>query len=491
LSGIIDTREVIIEDEVFYNKQGIFMGEPLSKIVLVLSILALEDYMFSKHNNLFLYRYYTDNDIPRAFHIGGDDHLMFGEIKFLQAFEKASNELGYVHSQSKTTISNIGTIYTEKLIYFKDMVLNMPYRNIDKDVHKSIFADSIKVRLISPFTKVLETRDDRNIAIGKAKSLASHFQYAREGYYLHICKIALQRMMQRFVPFIPRSHHKKMTSFIKLPVVLGGLGLVILPTEKDYENLPEIFWWAITTIACNASYNYKVRRILSSGFQNPTQIGNIPFLKDFIDLMEDFPNLSGISFKELKDKYPDIKDNDILIEKARDDKIIPMREFLELLDRGFKFDKIMRHDTIKQFNTKSNKKRFWEIWDKLEKFKLKVETDKQFTRLTPIIKPVKSIKTIQDAAKIARNDWFVQLELSSSCMIDIVRKEKISDEKYFELMEQEYLVPGSGIVNTDIPLREHILYNVPELRIFYHGEEKESILDSFIRERLKLINAQV
>jgi len=486
LSGIICSREVIIDDNVIYNNQGVFMGEPLSKIVLVLSILALEDFVFSRYHELNPLRIYTSKDIPRAFHIGGDDHLIFGEIKYLEQIEKSSEEIGYVRSLQKSTISILGNIYTEKLLYFKGMILNMPYKEIDKNVDKSIFADSIKVRLISPFTKVLESRDDRNIAIGKSKSLASTFQYAREGYFKHICRISLQRMLQRFAPFLPKPHHKKMTAFIKLPVVLGGLGLVIDPSFNDYEKLPEIFWWAITAIAENVSYNYKVRRILSSGFQNPTAIEDIQFLKDFIDLMEDFPNLSGISFKELKDKFPEIKDNEELIEKARGDNIIPMREFLQLLDRGFKFDKIIRMKTVKQFNTKSNRKRFWEIWDKLDKYRLRVETDPQFKKIPKVI-PKQSLEIVNQASKIARFDWFVQLDLMSSCMIDIVRPDKLSDEKYFELMEQEFLVPGTGIVNTDIPLKEHILYNVPELRIFHHGVEKESVLDQFIRARIKLI----
>jgi len=78
---------------------------------------------------------------------------------------------------------------------------------------------------------------------------------------------------------------------------------------------------------------------------------------------------------------------------------------------------------------------------------------------------VVTLDLVRRAAKHARFDWFVDLTAASSIAVTTSQVSATlsgpdSDEKYFEAIEN-----GLIVFKDDVPLREHILYNAPDLKI--------------------------
>jgi len=190
--------------DTYDSTRGIMMGEPLSKIVLVLSILALEEYTYSKHLNLRYDREYGTRDAAwRAFHIGGDDHLAYGPLAYLQSLALGAEEIGYIPSKGKHYLSRSAVPYTEKLLLLKGSRINYTQGEINNYPPDSVWIDSIKMRLISPFTTVVDSRDDRNIAIGKARALSRTAMYFRPNTYSErTYRLALNRFKIRFAGYV-------------------------------------------------------------------------------------------------------------------------------------------------------------------------------------------------------------------------------------------------------------------------------------------------
>jgi len=246
-----------------------------------------------------------------------------------------------------------------------------------------------------------------------------------------------------------------MTAFTRLPASLGGLGLVIFPTIEAFENLRDIFWWAINAIAQNVEYAYRIRRILSKGFANPSKRGALHYVEEFVKHTESYPSMVGFTFEEARKRYslPEVKETpEEFLERLRERNIVPLREFLEMLDRPYYFKKLMTFEKVTKFNTSSNRIRYESIWKALEEAKSEFKSS---------IVVEKSMAVLNKAAKLARFDWLVNLKEEQAMAVGPVYDHKISEDEYFSKIE------SGEIQFLDAPLDRHILYNVPELRIKY------------------------
>lgn len=137
------------------------MGEPLSKISLILLGVAMEEIAFSDYTGQSLSRERTVPTTWRTFHLGGDDHLAVGPKGYLKAITKNHLRSGSIISKPKHRMSNRLVVYTEKVLLFRDRTINKTVRDVQRNPRDSIFIDSIKIRLMSPFTKATMSQNDK------------------------------------------------------------------------------------------------------------------------------------------------------------------------------------------------------------------------------------------------------------------------------------------------------------------------------------------
>jgi hypothetical protein len=242
-----------------------------------------------------------------------------------------------------------------------------------------------------------------------------------------------------------------LNAILKLPNTVGGLGLTFHPTDEDYKNLPEIFWWAIGLVSQTHNKTYRIRQILQSSWQNHTAYEQIKYLAEFKAHMEDYPNMVGVGYPELVEEFKldfsdYVRNGNFLREKG----IIPFPEFFKLLERPHRFYKLIRGQRIKQFNTLETRKRLALTWHNLLKLKEELKVDYDGPR---------DLAVIKKAAKIASFDWWIKLnELSAAAFVP-TKLGTLTEDDYFN-----YLCDGT-ITTRDIPMAQHILYNAPKLTL--------------------------
>jgi hypothetical protein len=168
----------------------------------------------------------------RAFAVGGDDHIAYGPRAYLELITSNHFAFGSKISLPKHGFSNVAVKFCEKILLLRDRDPNVSTWDINNDpdsYEKSVWVDSIKVRLLSPLTKSMECEDDRNTAIGKSGSLSRSLAWLSPVYFSNDwCNVVLQRFVGRMYPYLPNPIGKNAAIFnvLKLPPALGGLGLM-------------------------------------------------------------------------------------------------------------------------------------------------------------------------------------------------------------------------------------------------------------------------
>jgi hypothetical protein len=230
------------EDLVFTKKRGALMGEPLTKAILTILNLSCEEAAIRDY--LMMDRYDGPVQVPwRAFAVGGDDHIAVGPRDYLERITRNHIAWGSKISKTKHAISRVAVRYCEKVLYLKEGTnFKIPSRLINESLENyesSCFVDSVKIRLLSPISKSMEVQNDRNIAIGKAKSLGRTLRWLNPSIFdRKWVEMVRQRFVRRMKHYLP----KEGTSLfyqIMLPQELGGLDLY-LSGEFDelYDRVP-------------------------------------------------------------------------------------------------------------------------------------------------------------------------------------------------------------------------------------------------------------
>jgi len=212
-------------NEYFVKRRGVLMGEPMTKAILTLIALAAEEKAIRDHLEL---PYQAIQVTWRAFAVGGDDHIAYGPIGYLSKITDNLKRWGCKISPLKHTVSAEAVKYCEKILLLKDRDLFIRPNQVNRSVEsydRSIFVDSIKVRLLSPISKSIEVQDDRNIAIGKAKSFGRTILWMNPAIFdrkwLHLVRT---RFCERMRHYLPKAG-TRLYSQLMLPQDLGGLGL--------------------------------------------------------------------------------------------------------------------------------------------------------------------------------------------------------------------------------------------------------------------------
>jgi len=221
-------------NEYFVKRRGVLMGEPMTKAILTLIALAAEEKAIRDYLEL---PYQAVQVSWRAFAVGGDDHIAYGPYGYLKEITANLKRWGCKISPLKHAISGEAVKYCEKILLLKDRDLFIRPSQVNRSAEsydRSIFVDSIKVRLLSPISKSIEVQDDRNIAIGKAKSFGRTILWMNPSVFdrkwLHLVRARFCERMRHYLP----KEGTRLYSQIMLPQDLGGLGLGF----KD--ELPEL-----------------------------------------------------------------------------------------------------------------------------------------------------------------------------------------------------------------------------------------------------------
>jgi hypothetical protein len=224
------------------QERGIMMGEPLTKVILTLLNLFVEENAMRSFLKVSSGRVY-DSPPWRTYHIGGDDHLAIGPPLYLGLITLNHKRCGSVLSIGKHGISNKVVKYCEKVLDIHK-VLSKPFdvRRINDSTEAyeaSPFVDSIKVRLLSPLTKSFEVVSDRNVAIGKGISLGRTLKWLNRDHFptkwVHMVR---DRFLVRMGSLLP-DRSSGVYWHLMLPSFWGGLDLYLLDeVEEIYNKVP-------------------------------------------------------------------------------------------------------------------------------------------------------------------------------------------------------------------------------------------------------------
>jgi len=224
--------------------RGAMMGEPLTKVILSILNLVVEEFAMRKHLGIGYGEPYYDSPKWRTYHVGGDDHLAIGPKDYLDAITYFHLKCGSHISPGKHGQSSICVKYCEKVLDIRNIYERFDVRRINdntKTYESSPFVDSIKVRLLSPTSKAFDVISDRNVAIGKGQSLGRTLKWLnRDHFSLKWVRMVRNRFFERMGSLLP-DRSSGVYWQLMMPGFWGGLDLYLPDEIEDlYGHLPEL-----------------------------------------------------------------------------------------------------------------------------------------------------------------------------------------------------------------------------------------------------------
>jgi len=366
LIPLIRERSVLCEDGSIHTLQrGVMMGEPLSKICLVLLGLVTEEIAFSDYTGQSLTRLNTVTTPWRCYHLGGDDHLATGPKGYLRSITALHKQLGSIISKPKHRMSKLLVVYTEKVLFFRDRTLNKSVCDVQRNPEDSIFVDSLKLRLFSPFTKATDTQNDKNVAIGKVKGVTRTLQYISD---IWLKRTAVERLRYKFRDFIKGLHHHTISAVCALPIPLGGLGLTW--DKREYEHIPRPWKCAFAAILSEDVVGLTVRRALGSIFvnSNPRGVTVDAYCSTFADQVCDYPQMVDAKrLHEIEHEVPEGLSFQSKLSKLKEKGWYSTNDLTAFAERPYLFRKLMTgKEKGRYYRTEQVRKRIARTWTTLE-----------------------------------------------------------------------------------------------------------------------------
>jgi hypothetical protein len=207
--------------------RGVMMGEPLTKVILSLLNLAVEESAMRTHLGISPFSYFKSPSW-RSYHVGGDDHLAIGPISYLNKITDNHIRWGSKISAGKHGISKSLVKYCEKVLQISKIYGVWDVRTLNDSTlsyENSPFVDSIKVRLLSPTTKSFEVSSERNVAIGKGMSLGRTLKWLNKDHFpTKWVKMVRNRFFERMGSLLP-DRSSGVFWQLMLPSYWGGLDM--------------------------------------------------------------------------------------------------------------------------------------------------------------------------------------------------------------------------------------------------------------------------
>jgi len=342
--GLIGPREVEMPSgDVIITNCGVMMGEAIAKPVLTIYGLAMEEIAYLKTLNSLnlLTSNYSPEVYWRKFHLGGDDHLAYGPNKYLDNITKTHIRAGSQISGDKHAKSSIAVKYCERMV----SVRNLPYRR-NKPYENSPVVDSIKVRLMTQGQSTLLSKDQKNVAVGKASQISKTLNWLPHTYDGDRIKTIQNLFIVRMKGLIPSEEMDKPGfNSVCLPKTLGGYELGL---TKDLKTHLQSATYLIQCVA-NAIYlgdkpteSLKALKRLNRNVSKRA-IGGLQDYAEEIKLhFNEYPSISGaVSASKIIEDYP----ADGFMESKRlaeADGYLSVSDFAESVTRGTLFQELLQ-----------------------------------------------------------------------------------------------------------------------------------------------------
>jgi hypothetical protein len=369
---LIKDRLCLVEtNDTFVATRGVFMGEPLTKTILTLLNLSCEEIAIREYLG---YDYAKPVQVSwRCFAVAGDDHIAIGPMDYLHGITRTHIRAGSLISVTKHAVSKRFVRYCEKILDINNIRnLNWTPKTINNglsEYNQSPFVDSIKVRLLSPCSKNNEKFNDRNTAVGKAKSLGRTLRWLnRNHFHRKWISMVRDRFFIRMGNLLP-DRSSGVYWHLLLPEILGGLGLWLEEDIPDLTiNLPEptkLLLEELDTISAE-------KLTLFRGFTSNVSYRGYSLLESDLELAKEFLIPMVISGLGESKTLPELVQQFNLKDEAAGSQIKSLR-FHDWLSEDDISDMILRPLLYKEllsgeakalaYNTESFKRRYHKLWD--------------------------------------------------------------------------------------------------------------------------------
>jgi hypothetical protein len=328
-------------------------------------------------------------------------------------------------------MSRVYVVYTERILFIKPncgITINQHPYEVAKSPHNSIFVDSMKMRLLSPFRKAIETANDRNVAIGKAIGMAKFIEYAKHPDDAKYARTAFDRFLYKFKDFVPGRHNGKIFAFYGLPAKLGGLGLTLNVYDTLGKQAP-IINQALRVVASGGIHANAVYKILSMVTKNnaPRGIVKNEFVSDQLEMFSEHSTETTVNREELLKLF----NPDGSLSMRRTLQIASKAGYMSLSQIPKEFEKqhlmkqilSVKPEESKYFNTVKLTKRFSTLWDKLDLYMNIEYKNKAGKQCLPRCPPEKypqgplSREEYDEILTLSGLDIFVNMESQRTAMI--------------------------------------------------------------------------
>jgi hypothetical protein len=263
------------------TKRGCLMGDPGTKCALMLNMLIAEELAYRQYTlPPSAWHAKTPKKLWRQFVAAGDDHFARGPREYLEAITRNLIDSGAEISLEKSYLSKIGGYFTEELIlnlpdtiwYEVDPANPKRYLRLqDRDYARTAHVDSVKIRLLSPCSKLTaESFDEGNPAVGKWMYLCKKIAWLPPALKGTLSQLVCDRFHYRFNRFVDWDD-----VFTYIPHQFGGLHFPCASSAVLFDKiieLPEIVKAAMCAV-CEADCPYAIRSALYSYRANSSYRG--------------------------------------------------------------------------------------------------------------------------------------------------------------------------------------------------------------------------
>jgi len=358
-------------------------------------------------------------------------------------------------------VSQVLVVYTERVLLFKGRSLNIPVRELGTRVRESPFIDSVKVRLLSPFSKALESVNDKNVAIGKIRGISSSLRYFEDR---SIKKLVYDRLLYKFRDFIKGPHHRTIRAIESLPYEVGGLGMAY--DTRYLANLPPIFNRALRTLKKGGAPGFWAQSALGRIFSNSESRGidTHAFIKRWVETLVKYHVMTRFT-RSAAGWFSEIDPTDQLsyrekfaILKRRN--IVSLKELPNYIEKSFVIRRLLEQKEVSTgFRTDSMAKRVARCWNSLESIEF----------MDPDDSPL-SEEELESIVKVA----------NSSLMIDLNAQvvQVLGDPQRFHEDEENPLLvtrpssrksvkwrPGQPDLRWQTTVKDVLLYGMPSMTV--------------------------
>jgi hypothetical protein len=351
------------------------MGEPLTKVVLTILNLVVEEYAMRTYLKVSLTARFFKSPSWRSYHIGGDDHLACGPPEYLSQITKAHLLSGSKISEGKHGVSSRVVKYCEKVLEVEPLLTNFSVGSINystEGYEKSPFVDSIKVRLLSPLSKAFEVSSERNIAIGKGLSLGRTLKWMNPDHFQRKwIRMVRDRFFQRMGSLLP---DRRSGCYWQLlcPVQWGGLDLYIPDdVEEMYERVPTLTKGIMESVLKDEPYGFESLKLLRKLLSNYSYRGfsldesEVAAMRAHIEQIIE-PNFPRKTWKEIRAEFDPEGQYSAkeISDRAWQDGWKLREDIEDELMRPILFKEILLgNEKLSPYNTEAIKRRYAKLWD--------------------------------------------------------------------------------------------------------------------------------